>query len=186
MQPIKFPQQTAELAKSQPQYRVLPVAIKELQKREQCNHCKGQGNIKQHSHDLFPSTCPLCRGKKHLPVWSNFTCKYQLSPVELAQIIETGCLYLSQTGYEFNPILPQIETPFGTIEIQYKDKGTGKFDFWVPLDDAGQTQQLIDYTPTQFIATFLKAFPELTAEQIWFNERPELAVDENGNIIEAP
>jgi hypothetical protein len=185
MNPIEFPQQTTKLAKSQPQYRVLPVDIKELQERVICNHCKGQGKIKQHSHDLFPATCPMCQGKKYLPVWSNFTCKYQLSAPELAQIIETGCLYISQTGYAFNPILPQIETPYGIVQIQYKHKEADKYDFWVPLNDEGELQQLIDYTPTQFIKTFLAAFPELTAEQIYFVERPEMAIDVDGNITEA-
>jgi hypothetical protein len=186
MNPIEFPQQTGKLAKGQPQYRVLPIAIKELQERESCNACNGQGKIKQHPHDLFPGTCPICKGKGHLPVWSSHTCKYQLSELELAQIIETGCIYIGQLGYGFNPISPSVESPFGSFPIQYKRKGPGLYDFWLTLiiDEQEQVQQVTDQQPTAFIESVLNTFPELTAEQLYFVERPELAVDEQGNITE--
>ena len=186
MEAIEFPQQTAKLAKTQPQYRVLPVDIKELQPREKCNACKGQGKIKQHPHDLFPGTCPICKGKGHLPVWSNHTCKYKLSELELAQIIETGCIYIGQLGYGFNPISPSVESPYAVIEIQYKLNGNNLYDFWVPVVQAGEqtTQLVVDQVPTEFIKMILQTFLELTAENLYFVERPELAVDEEGKIVE--
>lgn len=187
MQPIDFKEATTKLAKTQPQYRVLPVDIKELQPRETCNACKGQGKVKQHSHDLFPATCPICKGKGHLPVWSRHTCKYQLSELELAQIIETGCIYIGQLGYGFNPISPSVESPYAVIEIQYKLNSNNLYDFWIPVTvgEESEVRFIVDQIPTEFIKMVLASFPELTAENLYFVEKPELAVDEQGNIVEA-
>lgn len=152
MHPIEFPQQTAKLAKSQPQYRPLPVAIS------------------------FASQTDL--------KWRRYTCKYELSPLELAQIAATGTIWLSQTGYGFNPILPQVETPYGVLIVQYKKVDKGLYDFWVPLtNEEGEfVHHITDAAPKGFIDWMLNNFPDITAENLYFEEKPALVIAEGGII----
>lgn len=89
MEAIKFPEQNETLAKSQPQFRALPVCIRPINSEE-----PKEG--------------------------AQYTVKYELSEVELAQILLTRSIYFSQFGFGFQPICPQIESPFGYLPIKWE------------------------------------------------------------------
>lgn len=180
MQPINFPQtKDKKLAKSQPQYRPLPVDIIEGEK-VRCPACKGAG-----TNILEASTCDKCKGRGVLQGFNKYIVKYQLSELEKAQVLLTGCIWFQQSGYGFNPILPSLDSPYGAVTVIYADKGEGKFDFWFPYDDeeGNHLQQLIENAdPYLYIKSVLDAYPELTPEQLVFAEKSDMAIGPDGEI----
>jgi hypothetical protein len=149
MEPIEFPQQNGKLAKSQPQFRPLPVCIR-----------------------------PMTEDPKD---GAQFTVKYQLSEIEFAQFSLTKCFYFSQFGHGFQPILPQVESPFGVVVIKYDKIKNYEFKAWVPLDQGGE--HLVEaISARQLIDRILEAFPNLEAENLFFVERPKMAISANGLI----
>ncbi len=179
MEPTTFPQASTKLAKNQPQYRPLPVDIIEGNKVN-CPACGGTGN-----NLLKAEPCDKCKGRGVFRDFNKYVFKYRLSNIELAQVLLTGHIWFQQSGYAFNPILPSVETPYGVVVIQYVEKESGKFDFYFPyVDGEGiEKHQLIeDADPYLYIKSVLESCPEYTAEQLFFVERPAIAVSEEGKI----
>ena len=156
MDPIHFPEETTTLAKNQPQYRTLPVAIR-LENPLDVNSTK------------------------------KFTCKYQLNPLEIEQIKATGCIYFSQFGHVFQPILPQSDSPFGVCPITYKVNESGNYDFWVVMNADKPKEQkneiFIGNVELDKALNVLMETTKLKPDQHAFIPRPELGIDNNGNII---
>src|SRR5688572_24407868 len=105
MNPISFPEQTTVLAKAQPQFRTLPIAIRH--------------------HNDNPEE-PL----------KKMTCKYELSDLEMQQIIRTRCFYISQFGTGFHPIFPQVDSPFLVCQIRYRINDDGTYNLFIPQNNA--------------------------------------------------
>lgn len=108
-----------------------------------------------------------------------YTSKYQLSDLEIEQIIRTKCIYFSQFGDCFHPILPQIDSPFLVCKISYKSLGNKMYLFRIPLSN-GMIQTLT--ISIEKAIDEICALGELTAEQIVFIEMPSMGIDENGNV----
>lgn len=144
MQPITFPEATHKLAKSQPQYRVLPVRVTPIDEQSGINE---------------------------------YTCKYELSDLELAQINLTKTFLFTQTGNCFHPICPEVANRWKYLPIEYKGNTA-----WVPLAN-GETEMITALSPVLLLNNILARFPELAADSIYFFEKPELAIDEQGNIV---
>lgn len=106
MEPLNFKEATHKLAKSQPQYRVLPVCIKRI-------------------NSLL----------EEIPVYE-YTCKYEFSNIELAQAMHTKSVYFTQTGSCFHPILPQLESHFGVLKVIYFQQPDGLYEFNIKLPDS--------------------------------------------------
>lgn len=147
MNPIEFPECNSKLAKSQPQFKPLPIFI-----------------IPTEDKNVF-----------------QFTGKYELSDLEIEQIIKTRSFYFSQFGSCFHPICPQIENPFGYCLVHYKKIEENVYSFWIPMSD-GRIEILNNIT-IGLAMTEIMCWANLNAEQIFFVEKPSLGVDVNGNII---
>jgi hypothetical protein len=111
-----------------------------------------------------------------------YTFKYELSDLEIQQIIKTKGFYFSQFGSHFHPVLPQLECPFGFCPVQYKNNEDGTYTFWIPLDN--NTVEILNNIPLENAVIEVMSWGNLKAEQIIFVEKPELSIDENGNIID--
>lgn len=156
MKPIHFPEQNDVLARNQPQYRTLPVAIR------------------------LENPIDVTSTKK-------FTCKYELSDLEIEQIKASRCLYFSQFGHGFQPILPQVDSPFGVCPVVYKKRDDGNYDFWITMnaDKPNEPKNEVYITGVE-IETAIQSIMRTTnlrADQHAFIEKPELGIDNAGNIV---
>ena len=111
------------------------------------------------------------------------TCKYELSDLELQQIIATRCVYISQFGYGFHPIYPQVDSPFLVVPVHYRETEKGIYSLYIPMADKSIIE-LHNIPLSRCIDAVLNIDPQapLTAESIQFVEKQTLAIDENGNI----
>lgn len=151
MNPIKFPEATTILAKDQPQFRPLPVAI------------------------AFENP----DDKTSLP---RFTCKYDLSDLELQQIIKTKSIFINQFGYGFHPIYPQVDSPFLVLPVQYKSVGNRCYDFFIPMDNGEFI--VLNGIQLELAVGLIMEKTGLQADQIHFKEKPSMGIDENGNVVD--
>lgn len=108
-----------------------------------------------------------------------YTSKFKLSDLEIEQIIRTKCIYISQFGDCFHPILPQIDSPFLVCKILYKSQGNKMYLFQVPLNN-GIIQTLS--LPLEKAIDEICKLGNLTPEEIVFIEMPSMGIDENGNV----
>lgn len=175
MNPIEFPEQTTKLAKTQPQYRPLPVAI-EIVKRYYCPECNGGGTVGE-------CICDRCKGAGVIATWSNYVCKYELSDLEIEQIIRTRSVYLSQSGHGFNPIYPSVESQFKCFIIHFDITEAGLYNIYVPMDN-DTTLELLDLPKERVLDAILSKVHNVTPDTIRFVERPKMAIDEQGNVID--
>jgi len=109
-----------------------------------------------------------------------YTCKYELTELELAQISQSKCFYFSQYGSCFHPIRPQVETPFGVCNITFEQLGDGYYNFWWDTQD-GSVFKLTKIHITTAIAEIM-VFSKLKSEQLFFMEKPSMAIGESGLI----
>ena len=173
MKPIPFEQATVSMGKGQPQYIPLPVAVVEITPAEICPACGG----------FEPQECGGCNGKGVIaPAWREYTCRYGLTDMEIAQIIQTKSLFFTQAGFGFNPISASIENRFKVIFIDYIIT-EGLVECWVPLADKSEAH-LVAPDPISMIELICASYPNLQPENIGFRERTTLGVDESGNITE--
>lgn len=150
MNPIQFKEQTTVLAKDQPEYRPLPVAI-----------------VLQDPKD--PTSLP------------RFTCKYELSDLEIELIKTTKTIFINQFGYGFHPIYPQIQSPFLVCKIMYKSLGNKTYAFSI-TDNEGK---LIEFSETlENVIRVIYEKTGLKAEQLLFLEKPTASVNESGEIVD--
>lgn len=150
MEPLNFPEANNKLAKSQPQYRPLPVYIAKV----------SEGTPSEHFQ---------------------FTGKYELSDLEIQQIIKTKSFYFSQFGSCFHPILPQVENAFGVCRVEYKKIDDQHYSFWIPLSDGNV--QVLNNIPIELSIIEIMSWANLKADEIYFIEKLDLGVDKNGNIV---
>jgi len=149
MNPVKFKEQTAMLAKDQPEYRPLPVFI----------------------------SIPDGNGVRQ------YTGKYELSDLELQQIVATKSIFFSQYGNCFHPIFPTIENQFVSCQVYYEKMPTGVYDFYINMQD-GSTLVIADVPLENAIGAILHRVTNIKAEHIQFIERLTSGIDENGNIVQ--
>lgn len=114
---------------------------------------------------------------------NQYLCKYELSEPEIAQIVKTKSLHFSQFGTCFHPILPQIESPFYHVVVEYDRIGDNNCRAWVPVTD-GSVFEIKAETFDLVIDKICEIFVELKPENLVFIERPKFAIDGTGNIIE--
>lgn len=150
MTPVKFPEQNQTLARSQPQYRTLPVRIETPDE-----------------------------GK---PEWIRFTAKYELNDLEIAQIIRTRSFYSSQEGFGFNPSSNMICKPWNGLVIEYRMEES-LCECWVPMEDGSKTHVTTPDAPSM-VDLLTESYPHLNADNLHFVERPELSINEKGEIEE--
>lgn len=160
MDPIEFPEQTNKLAKGQPQYRVLPVHIKTIVAHER----NDAGEIIKLGY-------------------SEYTCKYQLTDLDILQILETRSVYFMQSGSIFHPIRPSIFNPFYCVQVTYRKVSDMVYDIWVPMSD-GSEAIFLNTPYLEIIKTIKQKLGNVTPESIVWIERPEMGVDKDGNIID--
>lgn len=109
-----------------------------------------------------------------------YTCKYELSDLEMQQIMKTKCLYINQFGYVLQPIYPQIDSPFLVLPVEFKFVGNRCYDFYIPLQN-GEQIILKNIQLELTIDTVMKE-TGLQPDQFHFKERPSMSIDENGII----
>jgi hypothetical protein len=111
-----------------------------------------------------------------------YTCRYELSDLELQQIIRTKSLFISQFGFGFHPIYPQVDSPFLVLPIEYKKVKDHCFNFYVPMGEDGKEIKTFENIPLDKAIEVLTSFTDLPVEQLHFKERPSLQVDDHGNL----
>lgn len=150
MQPINFPQANNKLAKSQPQYKPLPVYIEVINSGQPGEHLQ-------------------------------YTCRYELTDLDIEQLKKTRAFYFSQFGNCFHPILPQINTPFGVCNVSFEQLENGNYNFAIPMSSGGI--ETLNNVPKDLAIDEIMLWGNLTAEQIYFYEKPTSGIDEGGNIV---
>lgn len=111
-----------------------------------------------------------------------FTCKYELTDLELQQIIKTKSIFINQFGFGFHPIYPQVDSPFSVLPINYRFKGNRMYDLWY-LNIDGKRFDLIGIQLELIIGILVKA-TSLQPEQFIFVEEPKIGIDEGGKIVQ--
>jgi hypothetical protein len=109
------------------------------------------------------------------------TCKYELSDLELQQIIRTKSFYISQYGDCFHPIYPQVDNPFLVCKVVYKINDDGTYNLWIPTGDKEEIT-LTGISLNLVLDEILNQATHLTVEQILFFPKPTLQVDGDGNL----
>lgn len=109
---------------------------------------------------------------------AKYISKYELSDVELAQVLKTGTIYVQQFGHGYQNTLIQVESPFLVCKVIYLPVGEF-YDLTIPLDDKNVIF-IKQVALENLIDTVLNTVPNLTAEQIWFFRQPSLEVGEDG------
>lgn len=174
MKPIHFEEETTTLAKTQTEYHPLPVSI-EIVKIQECPSCKGSGD-----NEMATEKCEICLGEGNLGIWSNYACKYEFSELELLQINATKSMFISQSGWGFNPILPTVENRFKFCQVQYRKLFNG-YDLFIPMSD-GRVVELKNIEPKDVLNSIIEVALNLQPENIMFVEKTNLAIDETGII----
>lgn len=147
MKPIHFTEETTTLARNQPQFRTLPVAIARENPED--------------PESVF-----------------RFTCKYELSDLEIQQIIKSKCVFISQFGYGFQPISAQIDSPFLVLPVEYKYAGNRMYHLKLPLVEGKQT--VIAGVQLEKVIDVLTEATGLKPDQFLFKEMAAMAVSEKG------
>lgn len=108
-----------------------------------------------------------------------FTTKYELSDLEIEQIIMTRSFYFGQIGNCFHPISPSVTSPFFAVEVLYQKIENG-YDAWVKAND-GTEYAFFGTDANELIRIILNKFMDLkTADQLYFREKSSLSVSEKG------
>lgn len=108
---------------------------------------------------------------------NEYTSKYELSDLELAQINLTRSFFFTQTGNCFHPICPEVANRWRYLPIEYLGNTA-----WVPLDN-GEKEIIVGASAVLLLSAILSRFPELKADSIYFFEKPVMGIDEGGNIV---
>jgi hypothetical protein len=123
---------------------------------------------------------PICIKPTETEDAFQYTCKYELTELELAQINQSKTFYFSQFGSCFHPILPQIENPFAACNVTFESLGNSYYNFWIPMQN-GTDLKLFNIHITTAIAE-LMLYSKLKSENLFFIEKPNMAISENGLI----
>jgi hypothetical protein len=179
MEPIHFEGVNTQMGKGQPQYNVLPVQMVEITPAEECPLCDGHGIIPDQNTG-YVYDCGNCNGtgKLSLP-WNEYTCRYKLSEMEIAQIIKTKSFFFIQSGFGFNPIFPAVENIKSVILIDYLITD-GIVEAWIPMADKTEVHTVAP-DPLSMVELICSAY-ELLPENLGFRERKTLGVNEQGEI----
>lgn len=112
---------------------------------------------------------PCCITPTEIEGISQYTCKYELTDLDIEQILKTRSIYFSQFGNCFHPIKPQISHPFKACQVEYKYDQDGFYSFYIPMVN-GYTVTL-EYIRFETAIDKILEVTNLTAEQICFIEK---------------
>jgi hypothetical protein len=109
-----------------------------------------------------------------------YTAKYQLSDLEIAQIVKTRCLYSVQIGNVLHPSSCRSESPFFGVAVPYYTDEDGLITASVK-DHSGTHHKFRSRDPSALIDTIMNKFSDITsAEHLCFIEQSSLSIGPEG------